>query len=226
MKRKLVYITITITALCIICIIICNRQIKKSASTKLYTEVKAIPKNNVGLLLGTSPKLKNGKNNLYFDYRILATVELYKAGKIKYILVSGDNHKKDYNEPEEMKKALMKKGIPEKMIYLDFAGFRTLDSVVRAKDVFGQYQLTIISQRFHNERAIYLAEKNGINAIGYNAMDVNAHAGIKTQIRELFARVKMFIDLAIDKQPHFLGEKVIIGAMKKNTHSCNINQTT
>lgn len=226
MKRKLIYITITITALCIICIIICNRQIKKSASTKLYTEVKAIPKNNVGLLLGTSPKLKNGKNNLYFDYRILATVELYKAGKIKYILVSGDNHKKDYNEPEEMKKALMKKGIPEKMIYLDFAGFRTLDSVVRAKDVFGQYQLTIISQRFHNERAIYLAEKNGINAIGYNAMDVNAHAGIKTQIRELFARVKMFIDLAIDKQPHFLGEKVIIGAMKKNTHSCNINQTT
>lgn len=192
--------------------IACNRQIKKSASTKLYTEVKAIPQNNVGLLLGTSPKLKSGKNNLYFDYRILATVELYKAGKIKYILVSGDNRKKEYNEPEEMKKALMKNGIPEKIIYLDSAGFRTLDSVVRAKDIFGQYQLTIISQQFHNERAIYLAEKYGINAIGYNAKDVSTHAGIKTKIRELFARVKMFIDLAIDKQPHFLGEKVIIGA--------------
>lgn len=206
--------------------IACNRQIKKSASTKLYTEVKVTPKNNVGLLLGTSPKLKNGKNNLYFDYRILATVELYKAGKIKYILVSGDNRKKEYNEPEEMKKALMKNGIPEKIIYLDSAGFRTLDSVVRAKEIFGQYQLTIISQQFHNERAIYLAEKNGINAIGYNAKDVSAHAGIKTKIRELFARVKMFIDLAIDKQPHFLGEKVIIGAKLRNNHLRNINQTT
>ena len=104
-------------------------------------------------------KLKNGNNNLYFDYRILAAVELYKAGKIKYILISGDNRKKDYNEPEEMKKALIQKGVPAKFIYLDYAGFRTLDSVVRAKEVFGQNQLTIISQRFHNERAIYLAEK-------------------------------------------------------------------
>lgn len=154
--------------------------------------------------------MKNGNNNLYFDYRILATVELYKAGKIKYILISGDNRKEDYNEPEEMKKALMQKGIPEKSIYLDYAGFRTLDSVVRAKEVFGQNHLTIISQRFHNERAIYLAEKNGIDAIGYNAQNVNAYAGLKTNIRELLARVKMFIDLGTDKQPHFLGEKIII----------------
>ena len=91
--------------------------------------------------------------------------------------------------------------------YLDYAGFRTLDSVVRAKEVFGQTRLTIISQRFHNERAIYLAEKNGITAIGFNARDVDVYAGLRTNIRELFARVKMFIDLAIDKQPHFLGEK-------------------
>lgn len=118
--------------------------------------------------------------------------------------------KEDYNEPEEMKKALMQKGIPEKSIYLDYAGFRTLDSVVRAKEVFGQNRLTIISQRFHNKRAIYLAEKNGIDAIGYNAPNVNAYAGLKTNIRELLARVKMFIDLGIDKQPHFLGEKIII----------------
>ncbi|MFT0237858.1 vancomycin high temperature exclusion protein, partial [Bacteroides thetaiotaomicron] len=101
----------------------------------------------------------------------------------------------------------MQKGVPEKSIYLDYAGFRTLDSVVRAKEVFGQTRLTIISQRFHNERAIYLAEKNGITAIGFNARDVDVYAGLKTNIRELFARVKMFIDLAIDKQPHFLGEK-------------------
>ena len=106
-----------------------------------------------------------------------------------------------------MKKALMQKGVPEKSIYLDYAGFRTLDSVVRAKEVFGQTRLTIISQRFHNERAIYLAEKNGNTDIGFNARDVDVYAGLRTNIRELFARVKMFIDLAIDKQPHFLREK-------------------
>lgn len=211
MKRKLLYITLIIVILCTISLIVCNRTIKKHTSAQIYSEVITIPQNNVGLLLGTSPKLKNGNNNLYFDYRILAAIELYKAGKIKYILISGDNRREDYNEPEEMKKALMQKGIPEKSIYLDYAGFRTLDSVVRAKEVFGQNRLTIISQRFHNERAIYLAEKNGINAIGYNAKDVNAYSGLKTNIRELFARVKMFIDLATDKQPHFLGEKIIIG---------------
>ena len=182
MKRKLLYTTLIIAILCVISIVVCNRTIKKHTVSKLYTEVNTIPSNNVGLLLGTSPKLKSGNNNLYFDY----------------------------NEPEEMKKALMQKGIPEKSIYLDYAGFRTLDSVVRAKEVFGQNRLTIISQRFHNERAIYLAEKNGIDAIGYNAQNVNAYAGLKTNIRELLARVKMFIDLGIDKQPHFLGEKIII----------------
>lgn len=211
MKRKLLYITLIIVILCTISLIVCNRTIKKHTSAQIYSEVITIPQNNVGLLLGTSPKLKNGNNNLYFDYRILAAIELYKAGKIKYILISGDNRREDYNEPEEMKKALMQKGISEKSIYLDYAGFRTLDSVVRAKEVFGQNRLTIISQRFHNERAIYIAEKNGINAIGYNAKDVNAYSGLKTNIRELFARVKMFIDLATDKQPHFLGEKIIIG---------------
>ena len=133
MKRKLLYITLIITILCVISIIICNRRIKKNASQKLYTEITETPKNNVGLLLGTSPKLKNGNNNLYFDYRIFATLELYKAGKINYILISGDNRKENYNEPEEMKKALMQRGVPEKYIYLDYAGFRTLDSVVRAK---------------------------------------------------------------------------------------------
>lgn len=211
MKRKLLRIIIVIALLCTITIIVCNRKVKGYADSKTYAEVMAIPHNDVGLLLGTSPKLKNGNNNLYFDYRILAAAELYKAGKIRYILISGDNRKKDYNEPEEMKKALMQKGVPEGAIYLDYAGFRTLDSVVRAHEVFGQSRLTVISQRFHNERAIYLAGKNGIDAIGYNAKDVNAYAGIKTNARELLARVKMFIDLAIDKQPHFLGEKIVIG---------------
>ena len=210
MKRKLLYITLIITILCVISIIICNRRIKKNASQKLYTEITETPKNNVGLLLGTSPKLKNGNNNLYFDYRIFATLELYKAGKINYILISGDNRKENYNEPEEMKKALMQRGVPEKYIYLDYAGFRTLDSVVRMEKIFGQKSFTIISQKFHNQRAIYIAYAKGLQAVGYNAEDVNAYSGFKTQLREKFARVKLFLDLWTGKNPKFLGEPVII----------------
>lgn len=214
MKKKIVYSAMSILLLCILSIFICNKVIEVYAKGSLYPDVESIPYNKVGLLLGTTPKLKNGNNNLYFDYRIQGAVELYKAGKIKYILISGDNRREDYNEPEEMKKALLVQGVPEKSIYMDYAGFRTLDSVIRAKEIFGQDKLTVISQPFHNERAIYLASKNGINAIGFNARDVETYAGLKTQIRELFARVKVFIDLATGKQPHFLGEQINIGENK------------
>ncbi len=217
MKRQLIrniIYTLSILMLgCIGCIITCNYIIDKNAVRYLYREISEIPGNEVGLLLGTSPKLKNGKNNLYFDHRINAAIQLYKAGKIKYILISGDNRKKNYNEPEYMKKALLRGGIPEEAIYLDYAGFRTLDSVVRAQKVFGQARFTVISQKFHNARAIYIARKNNIEAIGFNAQDVNAYSGFKTQIRERLARVKVFLDLFTRKQPKFLGEKIIIGSL-------------
>lgn len=160
--------------------------------------------------MGTSPKLKNGKNNLYFDYRIKAATELYNAGKIKYILVSGDNRRNDYNEPEEMKQALIATGIPEQQIILDYAGLRTLDSVIRAHLIFGLERFTLISQEFHNERAIFLAQQNYLQVIGYNAQDVSAYAGFKTNLRELLARVKVFMDIITDKAPKHLGEKVEI----------------
>lgn len=211
MKKKLFYMAFTLILICMVCIILCNKIIADYAANRLYSDTESIPYNEVGLLPGTAPKLKNGNNNLYFDYRIAAAAELYQAGKIKYILISGDNRREDYNEPEEMKKALQAQGIPEQVIYLDYAGFRTLDSVVRAKEIFGQNRLTILSQAFHNKRAIYLAGKNGIEAVGFNAKDVDMYAGLKTQIRELLAGVKVFLDLATGKQPHFLGEKIRIG---------------
>lgn len=131
-------------------------------------------------------------------------MQLYQAKKIQYILVSGDNHRNDYNEPEEMKKALIKKGIPETSILMDYAGFRTLDSVVRAKTVFGKERFMIISQRFHNERALYLAQYNHIEAVGFNAQDVTAYYGLKTRVREYLARLKLFIDLWFEVNPKFL----------------------
>lgn len=215
MKKKIIKIIIyTLSILifgCIGSILACNYIIDRKAAQSLYDDLDKIPENEVGLLLGTSPKLKNGKNNLYFDHRITAAIKLYKAGKIKYILISGDNRRRNYNEPEYMKKALIQGGVPEEAIYLDYAGFRTLDSVVRAKKVFGQNRITVISQKFHNARAVYIARKNGMEAIGFNAQDVDTYSGLKTQIRESLARVKVFLDLFTRKQPRFLGEKIIIG---------------
>ena len=194
----------------VITIYVCNRTIQKNSETYIYSTVSDIPYNKVGLLLGTSPKLKSGKANLYFDYRIKAATELYNAGKVKYILVSGDNRRNSYNEPEEMKKALIAAGIPDQRIILDYAGLRTLDSVVRAHLIFGLERFTLISQQFHNERAIYLAQQSHLQAIGYSAQDVSAYAGFKTNLRELLARVKAFVDIVTNKAPKHLGEKVKI----------------
>lgn len=177
---------------------------------KIFTSTKDIPKNRVGLLLGTSKYVLSGNVNLYYRYRINAAVELFKAKKIDYILVSGDNGSKTYDEPTAIKDDLIKRGIPANKIFLDYAGFRTLDSVIRSREIFGQKSITVISQEFHNQRAIYIALSNDINAIGYNAKDVNRNYGFKTRIREKLARVKMFIDIVIGKEPKFLGDKIII----------------
>lgn len=172
---------------------------------QVYDSVNAIPKNKVGLLLGTGKYAASGNINLFYKYRIDAVVKLYKAGKIEYILVSGDNSRKDYDEPTDFKKDLIAKGIPEDKIFLDYAGFRTLDSVVRAKEIFGQTSITIISQKFHNQRAIYIAKQYSINAVGFNAKDVyNSH------FREYLARSKASLDLVFNVQPKFLGEKIVI----------------
>ncbi|MCL4116174.1 UNVERIFIED_CONTAM: hypothetical protein GTU68_056019 [Idotea baltica] len=166
--------------------------------------------NRVGLLLGTRKTLSNGNINLYYKYRIDATAELFHANKIDYVLVSGDNGNVKYDEPTDMKNDLIARGIPESKIYLDYAGFRTLDSVVRAKEIFGQTELTVISQQFHNERAICIANSKGINAIGFNATTVSRRYGLKVMVREVLARTKMVIDLCTGVQPKFLGEKINI----------------
>ena len=148
--------------------------------------------------------------NLYFKYRIDATVSLFKSGKINFVLISGDNSSADYNEPEDMKQELMKRGIPAEKIVLDFAGFRTFDSVYRANEIFGQASFTIISQEFHNQRALYIANSLDLNAVAFNAKDVTDYNGFKTKIREKFARVKVLLDILFNKKPKFLGEKINI----------------
>lgn len=187
-----------------------NYWIIHKAKDRVYSTSNSIPKNKVGLLLGTSKYLTNGEINLYYAYRIDAAVTLYESGKIIYILISGDNGSAYYDEPSTFKNDLVERGIPAEKIVLDFAGFRTLDSVVRAKEIFGQHTFTVISQKFHNERAIYLAQHFGIDAIGFNAKDVNNHYGLKTRAREYLARAKASMDVVLNVQPKYLGEKIEI----------------
>ena len=154
--------------------------------------------------------MKSGLPNQYFLNRIGAAIALFESGKIDVIVISGDNSTEGYNEPEDMKTELLKRGIPENKIHLDYAGFRTLDSVIRMGQIFGQTRFTVISQDFHNRRAIYIAHAKGFEAVGYNAKDVDAYSGFKTQVREKLARVKVFLDLFTNKDPKFLREKVVI----------------
>ena len=189
-------------------IVASNLFIKQNAEGKTYTAVCAIPKNKVGLLLGAAKHLPSGAINLYYQYRIDATVKLYNAGKITHILISGDNGRKEYDEPTVFKNDLIKRGIPANKIYLDYAGFRTLDSIIRAKEVFGLNSFTIISQKFHNERAIYLADKYHIKAIGFNAQKVIGKRAKKTNRREYLARVKAYIDILFNVNSKFLGPKI------------------
>lgn len=208
---KFIKIILFIAVLLCIVLVTNDYLISKKAEGSLYSNVNDIPKNKVGLLLGTSKYMSKGGINLYYAYRIDAAITLYKAGKIDYILISGDNSHISYNEPNTFKKDLIKRGIPADKIVLDYAGFRTLDSVIRAKEIFGQDTVIVISQAFHNERAIYIARHFDIDAIGFNAKDVNNRYGLKTRLREYFARAKASLDLLFNVQPKFLGEEIPIG---------------
>lgn len=208
--KKILFTGLIFFGLSVLFVLYANYTIDYEAEDNVTSDIGNLPNEKVGLLLGTSRILANGKPNPYFDNRIKAAAELYHAGRIQNIIASGDNSRKNYNEPEDMKQALIRLGVPADKIYEDFAGFRTLDSVIRAKEIFGQKSFIVISQRFHNERAIYLAHQNGITAYGYNAKDVDKEAGFKTNAREKLARVKVFWDFFFGVEPKFGGEKILI----------------
>ncbi|NWK56803.1 YdcF family protein [Verrucomicrobiaceae bacterium N1E253] len=185
-----------------------NYEASRAGKDVLYDSVDEIPHRRAGLVFGCSEKL-GSRDNLYFKYRIEAAAALWKAGKVDCLIVSGDNREKYYNEPVAMRRALVRAGVPFRKIACDYAGLRTLDSVVRAKKIFGLNELTLVSQKFQNERAAYIAQAHGMDVIGYNAQDVEGYAARKTEDREVLARVKMWLDVNVtDKQPRHLGEMV------------------
>lgn len=192
-------------------IFLADWTISSKSKPYIYENTDSIAGKEVVLVLGTSKYLGSGHLNWYFVHRIDAAIGLYSSGVVSSFVLSGDNSRKDYNEPEDMRNMLIEKGnIPDSIINLDYAGFRTFDSVVRADKVFGQQKFIIVSQPFHVERAVYIARRMGLDAYGYNAQDVSHRYGFKTQVREKFARVKVFIDLLFNKQPKFLGDPIEI----------------
>jgi SanA protein len=185
-----------------------DHHITMLTQNRIFTDIKTVPHRPVALLLGTS-KYAHRRVNLFYLHRIEAATKLFFSGAVRAILVSGDNAQRAYNEPAMIKRDLVRRGVPADFITLDYAGFRTLDSVVRAKAVFGQDALIVVSQRFHCERAIYLGDALGVNLIGFAVKDVSGPNATKIRRREVFARAKAFLDIHIlSAQPKFLGKPV------------------
>lgn len=200
-----------IPSLLIAFIIFCNVLISQNAKGRVFTSIDQVPNCSAAVVFGTSPK-KKGLINLFYLYRMEAAAALWKSGKVKYIIVSGDNSTAYYDEATYMKTTLKKLGVPDSVIALDYAGLRTLDSVVRASWVFGQNNIVVVSQEFQNERALYIADHFGINAVALNAKDVPGNYGWKTAIREYLARVKAVLDVTIfQTKPTFSGPRERLG---------------
>ncbi|PWK26596.1 SanA protein [Arcicella aurantiaca] len=188
-------------------VLLANIWIVLSTEKNNFYNLQKMPSNDVGLVLGTSKAILGGKENMFFKYRMEAAARLYKEGKVKFLILSGNHDSVFYNEPNDMKKALMSLGVPENVMTLDFAGFRTYDSIIRCKEVFNQQKFTIISQPTHNARALFLANELGVDAVAFAAQDVPT--GYKTYLREYLARPKAILDVYLLDRSKYSSRKGI-----------------
>ena len=189
-------------------VLVANIWVVKSTERYVYSDSNKLPSNRVALVLGTSHRTIKGNPNPFFEKRIDMASHLYKIGKIVHFILSGDNSTRYYNEPMEMKKALIKRGVPEKAITLDYAGLRTLDSIIRSKKIFGQNKITIITQSFHCYRALFISRFYDIEAVAMVAEAPGFEETPSVRIREYFARLKAVLDLYVLRTtPRFLGQK-------------------
>ncbi len=199
------------TAMVLAVTITCNLWVIFSTQSRVHTTLEKIPENEVALVLGTSKRFMDGRPNRFFKYRMEAAADLFKQGGIKHLILSGDNNTRYYNEPADMKTALLALGVPTKAITLDYAGFRTLDSIIRCKEIFGQEKITIVTQKFHSYRALFISDFYELQAEVYAAQNIPLTKSIQVVVRELFARPKAIIDLyLLKKSPKFLGEKEVL----------------
>lgn len=196
--KMILKIFLGILLLIVLFVVTCHYLVLSNARGRLYDDADSIPHRTYGMLLGTSPKSRiTGKKNVFYKYRIDAAVALYNSGKVDTILISGSDHSHEgVDETVCMRDSLLSRGVPAEIIMTDGEGYRTIESVLRARDVFGINSYTVISQRFHNERTLYLSDHLGLHdTIGYNAVSPHTGWSFITYIREYLARVKMFLDI-------------------------------
>ena len=195
-------------AISFLIILLSNLWVVISTRDRIFDNGDTLEGKGVALVLGTSHRLISGQPNPFFQNRIQAAAQLYFSHKVAHFLLSGDNRSKYYNEPQEMKKALLALGVPDSVITLDYAGLRTLDSIVRSKEIFGQDKIIIITQPFHCYRAIFISNYYNIDAIALTANEPSQSETIKVYLREYLARTKAILDLYVLRtEPKHLGEK-------------------
>lgn len=211
--RRLFKALAAVACACVAWLALEAARIEASSTPFVHAQVDALPAARVALVLGCSPFVRGGRHNQFFTARMAAAAELYRSGKVAHLLLSGDNSHASYDEPTAMKRALEALGVPSSRLVLDHAGFRTLDSVVRAKRVFGVTRLIVVSQHFHNVRAVYLARGHGIEAYGFDAAEVRGGglAGAWPKLREVASRVFAVLDLRVLKTaPRFAGPRELL----------------
>ena len=195
-RHRIVKGILLLLFICLMGVGYANYKVLSASDGRVYDTTDAIPHRDTALLLGTNPKTKTGKRSTYYYHRILAAAQLYKEGKFDRIILSGAAIAPDYDEPASMREDLMQLGVPDSIMVLDKEGFRTINSIARAKEVFHTDSILLISQDFHNRRAIYQAKHYGIDAIGFNAADSPYRfSRLKNHLREYIARVKAVMEV-------------------------------
>lgn len=171
-----------------------ERSLSREAEARSTADVARVRLAKVALVLGTAPIGPEGGPNRYLVYRLDAAAALWHARKVQYLLVSG-HRDGGYDEPTAMREGLIQRGVPAEAIYRDFGGDRTRDSVLRARDVYGQKELVIVSQRFHVGRALFIARHEGIEAWGLDARDVDRPYSIFTDLRRFPSALIAYLEL-------------------------------
>jgi SanA protein len=206
-RRRLLLAAIAMMVAAVGLIVAADRVCQRAARERIFHSVESLPANQVALVLGTSKTTRAGNPNLHFKHRMDAAIALYRAGKVSHLLVSGDNHVKSYDEPTDMRDALVAAGVPAGVITRDYAGFRTLDSVMRAQSVFGLTNFVIVTEEFHCPRAVWIARRHGLDVVAFAAPDVPlATWAVRAKARENLARVLCAVDLyVLNRSPKFPG---------------------
>jgi vancomycin permeability regulator SanA len=206
-RRRLIAAALAMLMASTTVIVIADRACQRASQGRIFRSTDSMPAQDVALVLGTSKTTRAGNPNLHFKHRMDAAVALYRAGKVKHLLVSGDNHIKSYDEATDMRDALVSAGVPVGAITCDYAGFRTLDSVLRAQSVFGLTNFAIVTEEFHSPRAVWIARRHRLDVVAFAAPDVPlASWSVRVKTREYLARVLCAADLyVLHRKPKFPG---------------------